>query len=60
MESSQNQENSRIKEIFSKSGGQIQTSVTALRDLEHRINENTKIEKSPRGKIRPFSLREWE
>jgi len=60
MESSQNQENSRIKEIFSKSGGQIQTSATALRDLEHRINENTKIEKSPRGKIRPFSLREWE
>jgi len=58
MESSQNQENSRIKEIFSKSGGQIQTSVTALRDLEHRINENTKIEKSPRGKIRLFSLQE--
>ena len=58
MESSQNQENSRIKEIFSKSGGQIQTSVTALRDLEHRINENTKIEKSPRGKIRLFCLQE--
>ena len=58
MESSQNQENSRIKEIFSKSAGQIQTSVTALRDLEHRINENTKIEKSPRGKIRLFSLQE--
>jgi len=54
-------ERSRIEEILSKSGGQIQTSVTALRDLERRIDEDTKVEKSPKGKMEPrFPLRERE
>ena len=65
MEHSQSKEyqkdRSRIQEILSKSGGEIKTSLTAFQNLEHRIDEDLKVEKSPRGKVGPFfHMRESE
>ena len=40
---------SRYQVLLSKSGGQIQTSVTALQNLESQIDRNLEVEKSPKG-----------
>jgi len=48
------QQDFKYQDLLNESGGKIVTSVTALQDLENKIDKNLKVEKSPKGKKESF------